>query len=143
MLGVIVNTIGIALGGIIGSFLKEKFPKHMAAAFDDLNEHLLKIHDNIKDLLIPFQNIAYYKPLMNGSFSIKSVLPSLFPDDPALNYHNLENVHNGTEAANLFPKIKDLNIEEQKIARESLLKYCGLDTYAMVKVLDKLYEIVN
>lgn len=117
--------------------------KEMAAAFDDLNEHLLKIQDNIKDLLIPFQNIAYYKPSMNGSFSIKSVLPSLFPDDPSLNYHNLENVHNGTEAANLFPKIKDLNIEEQKIARESLLKYCGLDTYAMVKVLDKLYEIVK
>lgn len=71
---------------------------------------------------------------MGGSFSIKSVLPALFPDDPELDYHNLEGVHNGGEAMSIYPKIKDMTPEEQQIARHNLLKYCELDTYAMVKV---------
>ena len=45
---------------------------------------------------------------INGSFSIKSVLPALYPDDPALDYHNLKGVHNGSEAMDIFPKIKDM-----------------------------------
>jgi hypothetical protein len=78
---------------------------------------------------------------MGGSFSIKSVLPALFPDDPELDYHNLEgSVHNGGEAMSIFPKIKDMAPEEQRLARRSLLKYCELDTYAMVKVWQKLKE---
>ena len=44
----------------------------------------------------------YYTKAMRGSYSIKSVLPALFPDDPALDYHNLEGVHNGTEASAAF-----------------------------------------
>ena len=33
--------------------------------------------------------------------------------------------------------------EDQEKARKDLLKYCELDTYAMVKVLEKLYEVVE
>ena len=81
---------------------------------------------------------------MGGSFSIKSVLPALFPDDPELDYHNLQgSVHNGAEAMNVFPKIKDMSAEEQQAARRSLLKYCELDTYAMVKVWQKLKEVLG
>ncbi len=112
--------------------------RELAAAFPDLSEHLLNIRDHIVDLLIPFQSGYYYNRAMGGSFSIKSVLPALFPDDPSLNYHNLEGVHNGGEAMTLFPKIKDLPPEEQQIARKNLLKYCELDTYAMVKVWEEL-----
>ena len=43
----------------------------------------------------------------------------------------------------LFPKIKDMSKEDQEKARKDLLKYCELDTYAMVKVLEKLYEVVE
>ena len=79
---------------------------------------------------------------MGGSFSIKSVLPALFPDDPELDYHNLQgSVHNGGEAMSIFPKIKDLPPKEQVEARQSLLKYCELDTFAMVKVWQKLKEV--
>ena len=80
---------------------------------------------------------------MGGSFSIKSVLPAIFPDDPALDYHNLEGVHNGGEAMELFPKIKDLPPEEQVVARRNLLQYCKLDTYAMVKVWEELVRVCN
>lgn len=81
---------------------------------------------------------------MGGSFSIKSVLPALFPKDPELDYHNLEgSVHNGGEAMSIFPKIKDMAPEEKLLARRSLLKYCELDTYAMVKVWQKLKEVAE
>ena len=117
--------------------------KELAAAFPDLADHLLNIADNIKDLIIPFRAGHYYNRAMGGSFSIKSVLPAIYPDDPSLDYHNLEGVHNGGEAMALFPLIKDLPPEEQAIARHNLLKYCELDTFAMVKVWEKLKEVVG
>ena len=114
----------------------------LAATFPDLAAHLLNIKDNIVDLLVPFQSGWYYNRAMGGSFSIKSVLPAIIPDDPSLNYHNLEGVHNGGEAMTIFPKIKDMSPEEQQTARQNLLKYCELDTYAMVKVWEELIRVV-
>ena len=115
--------------------------KELAAAFPDLADHLLNIEANIRDLLVPFQTGCYYNRAMGGSFSIKSVLPALFSDDPALDYHNLDGVHHGGEAMTLFPKIKDMPPEEQKKARYNLLKYCELDTFAMVKVWQELVRV--
>lgn len=117
--------------------------KELAAQFPDLAGHLLNIQDNIRDLLIPFQSGYYYNRAMGGSFSIKSVLPALFPEDPSLDYHNLEGVHNGSEAMAIFPKIKDMLPEEQAVARANLLAYCKLDTYAMVKVWKALVDAVK
>lgn len=115
--------------------------KELADFFPDLAEHLLNIKENIIDLLVPFQSGYYYNKAMGGSFSIKSVLPALFPNDPSLNYHNLEQIHNGGEAMTIFPKIKDMPPEEQALTRHNLLKYCELDTFAMVKVWEKLKEV--
>ena len=117
--------------------------KELAESFPDLADHLLNIERNIIDLLDPFRQGGYYCKAMGGSFSIKSVLPALFPNDPELDYHNLEGVHNGGEAMSIYPKIQYMNEEEQKPARHNLLKYCELDTYAMVKVWMKLGENVN
>lgn len=117
--------------------------KELAETFPDLAEHLLNIRDNIVDLLVPFQSGYYYNRAMGGSFSIKSVLPAIFPDDPELDYHNLEGVHNGGEAMTIFPKIQFMSPKEQKIARHNLLKYCELDTYAMVKVWEELVKVTK
>lgn len=117
--------------------------KELAELYPDLADHLLNIEANIVDLLVPFQSGYYYNRAMGGSFSIKSVLPAIFPNDSALDYHNLEGVHNGSEAMTLFPKIKDMSVEEQEIARKNLLKYCELDTFAMVKVWQELVRVVN
>ena len=80
---------------------------------------------------------------MQGSYSIKYVLPALFPDDPELDYHNLEGVHNGTEASAAFERMGDMNPQEREACRNQLLRYCGLDTLAMVKVWQKLTEVVR
>ncbi len=115
--------------------------KELAELFPDLADSLMKIRSNVKDLIDPFHDGYYYNKAIGNSFSIKSVLPAMFPNDPELDYHNLEGVHNGSEAMTLFPKLKDLQQEEQTIARKNLLKYCELDTYAMVKIFLKLVEL--
>ncbi len=117
--------------------------KEMAEAFPDLAEHLLNIKDHIEDLLVPFQQGAYYLPSMKGSFSVKVVLPALFPDDPSLDYHNLTGgVQNGSQAMTVFPLIQKMEPDEQLHTRKALLEYCGLDTFAMVKIWEKLRDAV-
>jgi len=118
--------------------------KELASLYPDLAVHLLNIRDHIQDLLTPFQSGYYYVPAMHGSFSIKSVLPALFPDEPSLNYHNLdERCQNGGNAMTLFPAIQFMEPEEAKASRKALLRYCELDTWAMVKVWEKLKEVTN
>ena len=117
--------------------------KNLAKDYPDLKEHLMNIHDNMKDLMIPFKDREYYTKDMLGSYSIKYVLPALFPNDPSLDYHNLEQIHNGSEAMSTFATLGSLSKEEQKIVRHNLLKYCELDTYAMVKIWQKLLEVTK
>ena len=117
--------------------------KELAAAFPDLAEKLLNIRENIRDLLDVFRDGAYYNRAIGGSFSIKSVLPAMFPDDPALDYHALEGVHNGGEAMTIFPEIQFMSPEEREITRKNLLKYCELDTLAMVKIWEELVHLTR
>lgn len=112
----------------------------LANQFPDLAEHLMNIYENIRDLMIPFQRHYYYDKAMQGSYSIKYVLPALFPDDQELNYSNLEGIHNGTEAMSAFAVIDNKSDAEIAEIRKQLLKYCELDTFAMVKIYDKLIE---
>ena len=118
--------------------------KELAGMYPDLAVHLLNIRDHIQDLLDPFRDGYYYVPAMHGSFSIKSVLPALFPDEPSLNYHNLdERCQNGGNAMTLFPQIQFMEPIEAAASREALLRYCELDTWAMVKVWEKLEEVAK
>ena len=117
--------------------------KEMAAIYPTLTNHLLDIEKNIKDLLVPFRSGFYYVPAMGGSFSIKSVVPALFPDEPTLNYHNLDNrVQNGGDAMTIFPQIEHMDPEEAAATREALLRYCELDTWAMVRIWEQLQAVI-
>ena len=117
--------------------------KELASLYPDLAEHLTNIRDNMRDLMVPFHKRWYYSRALQGSYSIKSVLPTLFPDDPTLDYHNLEGVHNGAEASVTFLKMASMQPDELQISRHHLLKYCGLDTFALVKIWEKLNEMIK
>lgn len=112
--------------------------KKLAETYPDLAEHLMNIHDNIKDLMVPFQKKYYYSADLYGSYSIKYVLPALCPNDPELNYHSLDGIHNGGEAMTAFAELEHHTPEEIETIRKNLLAYCRLDTLAMVKILEKL-----
>ena len=90
-----------------------------------------------------FKNGSYYHQDMGGSNSIKAVLPALYPNDPELDYHALPVVHNGGEAMDIYPKMLVASPSEKERIRDGLLKYCCLDTLAMVKVLRKVKECVK
>ena len=112
----------------------------LASSFEEYSSHLLAITENIKDLMIPFQKKYYVTPDMNGSYSIKNVLPSLVPEMEQA-YKELDGVQNGSQAMNAFANMSKLEYEEKQKMRNSLLEYCKLDTLAMLKILDKLKEI--
>ena len=101
--------------------------------FPDLENPLNDILDRLMNLLPWLQN-HYYHPAMKGSWSIKAVLPTIAPH---LDYSQLEGVQNGTLAQLAYLDI--INPETSQRVREqtiqNLLKYCNLDTKAMVEVV--------
>ncbi len=107
--------------------------------YEDLREDLLKLNDRVVDLMDIFSKRFYYQKEMKGSYSIKYVLPALFPNDEELDYEKL-NIKNGSMAMNAFPTLHLKDISEIKQIREDLLKYCCLDTLAMVRILEKLEQ---
>ncbi|MEE4260959.1 MAG: DUF2779 domain-containing protein, partial [Bacteroidales bacterium] len=105
--------------------------------FPQYENQLLAIIDRIVDLMIPFREKWYYLPEMRGSYSIKQVLPALVPE---LSYKDLEISEGGT-AFNTFAEMVMGTFKGDIVqTRQNLLEYCKLDTYAMVKILEKLYN---
>jgi len=125
---ILVYNIGFERGKING--LIEAFPQYIL--------ELSRIVGRLKDLMTPFQQKWYYTPEMKGSYSIKSVLPALIPE---LSYNDLE-IKDGGTASNTFLSIVNGTFQgDLQVARKQLLEYCKLDTYAMVKILEKLTQI--
>ena len=117
--------------------------RELARMFPDLADELNRINSQIVDFLVPFRRRDYYMKEFEGSYSIKKVLPALYPDDSELDYHSLPVVHNGEEASDTFLSLKGKSKEEQETLRNGLLVYCKLDTLAMVKIWEKFKEILN
>ena len=112
--------------------------RKLANMFGEFTYELMSIHDNVKDLMVPFQKKDYYVPSMRGSYSIKYVLPSLVPEMEKA-YKELDGVQNGGDAMRTYGKLANMkDKEEVKKLRNALLEYCKLDTLAMVKILEKL-----
>lgn len=110
----------------------------LAKQFAEYAEPLLNIVERLKDLMIPFQQKWYYTPEMRGSYSIKKVLPALVPE---LSYKDLE-INEGNAASNTFSQMAQGKfIGDIDKTRNDLLEYCKMDTWAMVKILQKLYQV--
>jgi hypothetical protein len=85
--------------------------------------------------MVPFQKKHYYTKKMNGSYSIKAVLPALVPE---LSYEDLE-ISDGDTASNRYATLHLVKErEEVKKIRKALVEYCRLDTLAMVKIMQKM-----
>ena len=116
--------------------------KEIAEMYPEFKEDMERFNANMVDLMVPFRERNYYTKEMEGSYSIKKVLPALFPDDPELDYNELSLVHKGDEASNAFLSLKNKSPEEQKPIRKALLEYCRLDTLAMVKIWEKFRQVL-
>jgi hypothetical protein len=112
---------------------EKRIIKELAERFDDLAPKLTKLLDRVVDLL-PLANAHFYAPSMQGSWSIKSVLPAI---NPALSYAGLVDVAEGGAAQDAYSEAistaTDLTRKAQ--LRAALEAYCARDTEAMIVVL--------
>ncbi len=112
--------------------------KDLIDVFLEYSNELRGIVNRLKDLMIPFQQKWYYTPEMRGSYSIKYVLPALVPE---LSYNDLDIKEGGTASNTFLSMVNETFEGDAQKTRRQLLEYCELDTYAMVKILDKLREV--
>ena len=116
--------------------------RRLATNYPQISNELMEIHDNIKDLMAPFASKSYYHPKMQGSYSIKYVLPALVPEFESA-YKDLNLIHHGGKAMQAYENMTRMLADEREAYKKALLAYCKLDTLAMVKVLEKLREVAK
>ena len=112
---------------------------------DACSEHaaqLRAIADGIVDLL-PIVREHVYHPQFGGTFSLKSVLPALVPE---LSYSGLSIAEGETaqvQLTRLILESDEMSDRERGEVREALLRYCELDTRAMVALEARLRGLVQ
>jgi hypothetical protein len=90
------------------------------------------------DLIQPFRSFHWHSPLQHGSNSIKHVLPAM----TGKGYSGLDIADGGTASmAFLDMTFGEMSDEQKQKTRKDLLKYCGLDTEAMIWLVDELRRI--
>ncbi len=110
--------------------------KEMGKIYPEYEDFFLMVNSRIRDLGDIFSKQMYVDPKFKGSWSIKNVLPVVCPD---LTYHDLE-VSNGTEAMDTWEEIVygNKSEKEKEDMKGNLLKYCELDTYAMIRIWEAM-----
>ena len=104
--------------------------KEIAEAFPQYQEQIDNILSRLWDQLVVFRKF-YCDSRFKGSNSIKSVLPVLVPN---LSYGTLEVQEGGTAMVEYARMIALPDGEEKEQIKNNLLKYCKLDTLAMVEI---------
>ena len=107
----------------------------LAQELPQYRDRLLALCDRMVDLLKLVRE-NYYHPGFSGSYSLKSVTPTLAP---GLNYTDLE-IPEGMAAAASYTRMttNDTLESEKAQIRDALLAYCQRDTEAMVKIYNAL-----
>ena len=107
------------------------YPVH-APFFEDLNDRTI-------DLADIFSKRLYLDKRLKGRYSIKKVLPLLCPE---LSYKEL-GIQEGSTASRSWREaiVDDTRPDKEQILAD-LREYCGLDTYAMVAIYEKLKKAI-
>jgi predicted RecB family nuclease len=115
--------------------------KNLAEGVPHLATELLDVADRLIDLLPLVRNHIYH-PDFGGSFSIKKVLPALVP---GLSYADLAINEGETATLQLMRLLfeEKLKGEERAKLRRALLAYCERDTWAMIKLLERIRGLVG
>lgn len=112
--------------------------KAIARRLPHWQERVTEIIAGIRDLMLPFREKSVYLWPMAGSYSIKRVLPALVPE---LSYDDLT-IGNGEDASMAWLTIyHNPDAPDAADLRGKLLEYCHLDTWGMVRIVDRLREL--
>jgi predicted RecB family nuclease len=112
----------------------------LAAWLPEFAEQIKKIQHRLWDLLPIVRNHVYY-PAFAGSYSLKAVLPALVPE---MSYDGMV-VANGQDAGLAWESLVRgvLDVAEHEKIKMALLKYCGQDTMALLRLVEQLRTISN
>ena len=112
--------------------------RELAAALTDLAPALEAVADRLVDLL-PIIKRHTRHPASPASASIKYVLPAWCPD---LSYADLAIADGQTASVRYLRVLRgETRGAEAEAVRAELLRYCGLDTLAMVRLLEEMLRL--
>jgi predicted RecB family nuclease len=116
--------------------------KLVADALPELREPIDGILARLADAL-PLVRDHVYHLGFNGSFSLKAVLPALAPE---LRYEGME-IADGMAASRELQRLllegETVPPAERARLRESLRRYCELDTWGVVRLLERLEDLAR
>lgn len=113
----------------------QKSVPELKTELEELERKLIDLHPVLRDYV--------YHPDFHGSFGLKYVLA---PMVPGLTYSDLVIVDGmvaSVEIARLLFVAQKIPAEERDRVRQDLLNYCERDTWAMVKLLERLRELAR
>ena len=113
----------------------------LAKLYPEYAEFLASLNERINDLMIPFAKMWFFDKDFFGSASVKKVMPVLAPE---LSYKEL-NVGDGLLARRMWTQtvLEGKNQADKDEIMEDLSKYCTLDTFAMVRILEELQKVIK
>lgn len=123
------------------SFEKTRI-RDLQQAVSHLAAELAALEAKLLDLAPVVRNCVYH-PDFNGSFSLKHILTPLVPD---LSYNDLVIVDGrvaSVEIARLLFVADRIPRHERDRVRRDLLDYCQRDTWAMVRLLERLRSLAG
>lgn len=135
----LLETIGSVGPIFVYSHFEKRILRELSERFPLLSQDIFAVIDRLVDLL-PIMRNHYYHPEMLGSWSIKAVLPTIAPE---LDYAKLKEVQNGTaaQAAYLEAISPETSHARKEELRERMLRYCEMDTLAMVEIVQYIKGI--
>jgi hypothetical protein len=114
--------------------------RDLQRAVPALSAELIALEAKLVDLL-PVVKRYVYHPDFGGSVGIKAVLPALVE---GMCYGDLVRIADGGEASAKLERLifgAGVSDAERGALRGELLEYCKLDTWAMVKLLERLWGL--
>jgi predicted RecB family nuclease len=127
---------------VVYSGYEKRMIRELQQAVPDLAEPLSELESKLVDLLPIVRNNIYH-PDFKGSFSLKAILNPLVPE---LTYDDLVIVDGrvaSVEIARLLFVAHKIPEAERDRVRHDLLEYCKRDTWATVKLLERLRELAG
>ena len=112
--------------------------KGLIRNFPQYEKPLQSIIHRMVDLKIPFSKKWIDIPACKGSASIKVVLPVFIPE---LSYEDLD-IQEGMTASFVYSQLQYQDEATQQTQQKQLLEYCKLDTFAMVRIFEKINQII-
>lgn len=114
---------------------EKRVVRELGESIPTLRKRLNAVSGGMIDLMEPFQRRDIYHWRMNGSFSLKTVLPVLVPE---MTYEDLA-IRDGAMASEAYFAMEEIpDPAERAKLRAALREYCRRDTLGLVRLLEKM-----